>query len=137
MRILCCYDNNRLSLTALKSFGEHAPEVEMVNITGDWSSRESMMASQTRLWTVMRSHWTGEEDFIMLSQDQVITADTIPDMLKCESKLCRKDGAKLYTAELQQQITADTIAGEYCVWHILEERLLKLWVMHQIGICLH
>lgn len=137
MKILCCYTNAKLSTTALMSFGEHAPEAELVNVTGDWGSRDSMYRSQTQLWHEFRARWTGEEDLLLLKQTRPVTSKTISAFGKCSKLLCVSNGAKRYRAELQRKIPAADIAGDYCVWHLLEERLMKLWMIHQIEVCIH
>ncbi len=137
MRILCCYHNNDLSTEALRSFGEHCPYVEMVNITGDWGSREAMMVSQTRLWHEMRDRWQGKEDLVILNEMTPIPADLVSSFGECESLLCLYDNVFRYSAELQRKIPHETIAGDYCVWHLVNERLTTLWWLHKIEVCVH
>jgi hypothetical protein len=137
MNILCCYINPQLSVTALESFGAYAPGVAMVNCTGDWTDRESMKVSMTRYWREIYDRWTGEEDLVILSQHQGVDGDTIPGLDKCENLLCYNRGAVRYRTALQRQVPRDDIGGDYMVWHLVNERLSKLWEMHQVTMCVH
>lgn len=137
LQILCCYVNKKLSLDALTSFAKYARSVRMVNCTGDWTSRASMVDTMTLYWHTIRAHWEGTDDLVLLKQGKPVTEDTIPALESCPGVLCVQDDCTRYRKELQQFIPHENIGGDYMVWHLVEGRLSKLWEIHQIPICNH
>jgi hypothetical protein len=137
VNILCCYINPKLSVRALESFASFAPDVEMVNCTGDWSDRTTMESSMTRYWHELRARWKGEEDLVVLSQKLCIEAETLPTLEDCGEAISYMHGAVRYSARLQRKIPSSDIGGDYMVWHLVNERLMTLWDIHQIKTCYH
>jgi hypothetical protein len=104
-------------------------------------------------WNELRRRWNGEDDLLVVEQDNVIDAETIPSFNACDCKwgcfdylgppgmdfdgtgngrVLRKSlGCTRFSAGLQQEIPASMISDkEYFVWHLLDCRVARLLELH-------
>jgi hypothetical protein len=142
MRILCAYTPKKMQMEtfgALVKYGAaNSVRVDFVDVSG----------SRTAYWHAIRERWNGEEDLVTVEQDNVITDLTIPSFLRCDRDWCsykyygpewlpehmqemtRCLGCTRFSAALQRKIPSETIAGDYMVWYLIDERLSRLLGMH-------
>ena len=104
-------------------------------------------------WWELRRRWNGEDDFMIVEQDNVINAEVFPSFSMCDQPWCcyeyigppgmdldgsgegnvlRKSlGCTRFSAELQQDITAEMISDkDYFIWHLLDMRISRLLEIH-------
>jgi hypothetical protein len=63
---------------AEKAIRAYAPTAELVDVTGD----------DHAYWREIRARWTGEQDLILIEQDNEILPDSIASMAACEHDWC-------------------------------------------------
>jgi len=113
MNILCCYVN--LNPKTEKSVKAYAPAAAFVNTS----------ANDFEYWRVIKNHWTGERDLVIIEQDMEITAEVIPSFESCRELWCcfsyfgavrseftRSLGCTRFTAELQKMIPSSAIDAD-------------------------
>jgi hypothetical protein len=111
-----------------ESLAAHAPNAKMVYV-GD---------SDTAYYEVVRAHWTGTSDLVIIEQDIEITAAVLPTFSMCSEPWCSfsyqlreagksvlmKDGLGCvkFSAELQQSVSFNQVQGDHH-WAWLDSRL--------------
>jgi hypothetical protein len=141
MRVLACYVRGQQSPEAYRALLRYASigSLELISVGHDVSA----------YWHAIRDRWTGEDDLVIIEQDNVITGEVIPSFQECEKKWCsfsylgppgmnfngneegrvlkKSLGCTRFTAELQREIPASMISGnEYFVFHLLDMRISRL-----------
>lgn len=100
-------------------------------------------------WWELRRRWTGEDDLMIVEQDNVITSEVIPSFSECDEPWCsysylgppgmdvdgsgegrilRKSlGCTRFGAQLMKDVPAETISGnDYFAWHLLDMRVSSM-----------
>lgn len=145
MRVLAPFIRGSQPREAYRALVEYVPigSLEMVETGYDTSA----------YWWELRRRWNGEDDLMIVEQDNVITAEVIPSFNACDKPWCvyeylgppgmdvdgtgegrilRKSlGCTRFSAELQDKVTAAMISDkDYFVWHLLDMRIARLLEMH-------
>lgn len=145
MRVLAPFVRGQMTREAYRALMEYVPigSLEMVETSYDTSA----------YWWELRRRWNGEDDLMIVEQDNVITAEVVPSFNMCDKPWCcyeyqgppgmdtdgtgegrilRKSlGCTRFSADLQDKITAQTISDkDYFVWHLLDMRIARLLEIH-------
>jgi hypothetical protein len=145
VRILACFVRGRQSAKAYRALVKYAPlgSLEMIETGRDVSD----------YWHAIRARWTGDDDLVIIEQDNVITAEVLPSFAECDEPWCcfsylgppgldldgsgagrvlmKSLGCTKFSADLQAKITATMISDkEYFVFHLLDMRLSRLLEVH-------
>jgi len=141
MRILAPYVRGKMARETYRSLMEYSPigYLEMVETGHDPSA----------YWHELRRRWNGEDDLMIVEQDNVITAEVIPSFNMCDEPWCcyeyigppgmdidgtgemrilRKSlGCTRFSAQLQEDVPAVTISeNDYFIWHLLDMRIASM-----------
>lgn len=142
MAVLCCYvtgdpledgrfHEHRAKQDGLASVRRHAPQAELVDVTGD----------QFGYWREIRTRWQGTGDLVIVEHDIVIGPDTISSLEGCDRDWCSFSydifgckvltsslGCTRFSAALQRAVSLDEVAasfadcphceGKGCWWHL-------------------
>lgn len=130
MRVLCCY--TKLHPAAAEALAEYAPDAELVDVS----------ASTFAYWHAIRERWTGEDDLVIVEQDNEIHAGVLPSFAGCAEPWCTFSypifrtqvaltiglGCTKISAAAQRMVSAQEIAegfalcdackGQGCWWHL-------------------
>lgn len=141
-RVLCCYtprqprDDGRYHLHSsqpdgLASVRLHAPQAELVDVTGD----------EYAYWREIRARWQGTEDLIVIEHDIQVGPGTVASLEGCDRAWCcfaydifgckRLDtalGCTRFSAALQRTVSLSKVEdlfsgcascqGRGCWWHL-------------------
>jgi hypothetical protein len=118
MKILCAYVKHGLRDETRSSLEQFAPEADLVDVSGH----------DDNYWNAIAERWIGREDLLIIEQDMVITAETIPSFNACRQKWCSFGytavphlgrvtaclGCTRFSVHLQRHISAEMIVrGAY------------------------
>jgi hypothetical protein len=137
MSVLLCHAN--LHPETEKSVRAHAPQAELVDVTGD----------DFGYWREIRARWQGAEDLVLIEQDIEICPGGVQEMLACDRPWCcyaytifrtRQRlryglGFTKFSAAAQRAVTARQIAEGFALctqcqgrgcWYHLDGRIAEL-----------
>jgi hypothetical protein len=129
MRVICCYANNFRPETQ-EALDLYSPDAIRIDTSG----------AQENYWHAICRYWTGEEDLVIIEQDNVITASVIPSFEACSQDWCtfqykglfpgsmltQSLGCTKFSAALQRRFPHEVI-GINMVWHLIDFRIGKLF----------
>jgi hypothetical protein len=78
MRILCGYVDGSLQPEAAGALAEFAPDADLLDFTGDAQA----------YWRAMCERWNGNDDLVVIEQDNVITSEVLPSFAACGQPWC-------------------------------------------------
>jgi hypothetical protein len=132
LKVLACYVSKSLKRETYRALVDYVPigSLEMVEVSHDVSA----------YWHEIRKRWNGEDDLLIVEQDNVITAETIPSFNMCDkpwctywypgppgmvdNKLTKSLGCTRFSAELQKAVPYPAITDkEYFIWHMIDARV--------------
>jgi hypothetical protein len=138
--ILCCFAD--LHPETERSVKEHAPTAIMADTSG------SLYAYRD----VLKEHWTGERDLVVIEQDIEITADVVPAFRSCSKPWCtfsyqgpsslgylyRGLGCAKFSAKLQRKIPFSDFIEYGMTWKVIDGYISRiLWVVNGISPHVH
>lgn len=128
MRVLACYVNRHpIAAEALDKF---APQAERVYTPGEYG-----------YWQAIADRWTGEDDLVIIEQDNEITADVLPSFAACPEPWCTYAypiglydyntalGCAKFSADCQRIFPVNWISQVPVFWGVVDAAI-ALCLMH-------
>ena len=144
MRVLAPFIRGGMARETYNALTKYTPlgSLEMVETGYDVSA----------YWWELRRRWSGEDDLMIVEQDNVIDAEVVPSFQECmepwcafeylgppgmdvdgtgEGRILRKSlGCTRFSAQLMNDVPAETISDkDYFVWHLLDMRISRMLEM--------
>jgi hypothetical protein len=138
VRILNCYTNGKQSLKpqTYRALTKYCPigQLEMINVGGH----------DHNYWREVSTRWKGEEDLVIIEQDNVLTAEVLPSFAGCEEPwccyqyvadgpmldgnvfTCHSIGCSRFSAALQRAIPIEVISDVPLKWDVIDQVLGRI-----------
>ena len=88
MRVVCFYV--KLAPETKAAIAAHAPQTEFVDTSAD----------DYAYWRLLRQHWGGEDDLVVIEQDIEITAEVLPSFAACSENWCTYQYKQIYKSSV-------------------------------------
>ncbi len=131
MRVMCGFAGQGLRNETVESLSEFAPMAEIIDNSADDGA----------YWRSIEERWTGDEDLVIIEQDMVIDASTLPSFESCDQPWCSFGytavphlgritaclGCVRFTAKIQRIVPVEKIRLDYeeMQWVCLDVRIAR------------